>query len=118
QIGPILSIDHESAMAPARLTRPKVGRSPVTPQRVDGDTIEPHVSVPIAKATQPAEVADADPADEPLEPSSRFHGLRVMPPNHTSPHASSPSVSFAISTAPASSRRLITVAVSLMVWSL
>src|SRR6188768_518563 len=90
QMGPILSIDHDSAMAPLRLTAPKVGRSPVVPQRVDGDTIEPHVSVPMANATNPAAVAEADPADEPLDPSSVFQGLRVMPPNHTSPHASSP----------------------------
>ena len=67
----------------------------------DGETIEPSVSVPIANPTPPAVVAAAEPADEPLDPCSRFHGLRVMPPNQTSPQASSPRVSLAMSTAPA-----------------
>src|SRR5262245_12334467 len=84
QLGPILPLHHESAIAPARLPRPNGGRSPVTPHGVDGETTEPHVSVPMANAPQPADVAEAEPADEPLEPSSRFHGLRVIPPNHTS----------------------------------
>src|ERR1043166_7496080 len=100
-IGPILSIDQQSAIAPVRDTRPKVGRSPVVPHRVLGDTIEPSVSVPSAKGTGPAATAAADPALEPLDPSSGFHGLFVRPPNHTSPIASAPSVSFATSTAPA-----------------
>src|SRR5215475_4543104 len=116
QIGPSLSMVHESAMAPVRGTRPKVGRKPVVPQRVEGDEIDPRVSEPIAKATQPAAVADADPADDPLEPCFVFHGLRVMPPNHLSPWASAPRVSFATSTAPAASRRFTTVASSSMFW--
>src|SRR6185312_17550916 len=99
-MGPSLSIVHESAIAPVRGTRPNVGRSPVVPQRVDGEEIEPSVSEPIANATHPAAVADADPAEEPLEPWCGFQGLRVCPPNHLSPMASAPSVSFANSTAP------------------
>jgi hypothetical protein len=71
----------ESAIAPVRGTKPKVGRSPVQPHRVDGDDIEPSVSDPMLNATHPAAVADAGPADEPLEPWRGFHGLRVMPPN-------------------------------------
>ena len=110
QMGPSLSIVQLSAMAPVRGTNPKVGRRPVTPQRVEGDEMEPSVSEPIAKATQPAEVAEAEPADEPLDPCFGFHGLRVRPPNHLSPMASAPSVVLAMSTAPASSRRLTTVA--------
>src|SRR5215471_10858856 len=82
--------------------RPKVGRSPARPQRADGLRMDPLVSVPIAKPTQPAAVADDGPADDPLEPCDRFHGFFVCPPNHWSPLASSPVVSFAISTAPAS----------------
>src|SRR5947209_20282355 len=92
QMGPILSIVHESAIAPVLGTRPKVGRSPVVPQRVEGDEIEPSVSVPIVKPTHPAAVAAAEPAEEPLEPWSRLHGLRVMPPNHLSPIASAPKI--------------------------
>lgn len=55
-------------MAPVRLTLPKVGLKPVAPQVVEGETILPQVSVPIAKGTKPATVADADPAEEPEEP--------------------------------------------------
>jgi hypothetical protein len=40
----------------------------VQPQRVDGDEIEPSVSEPMLNATQPAAVAEAGPADEPLDP--------------------------------------------------
>src|SRR5208282_6241976 len=100
QMGPSLSMLQESAMAPVRGTRPKVGRKPVQPQRVEGEEIDPSVSEPILNATHPAAVADAGPADEPLEPCAGFHGLRVRPPNHLSPWARAPSVSFAIRTAP------------------
>src|SRR5271169_5180029 len=99
-------------MAPVRGTNPNVGRNPVVPQRVDGDEIEPSVSVPIAKATHPLAVAEAEPAEEPLEPSVVFHGFFVRPPNHLSPMARAPSESFAIRTAPASSKRFTTVASS------
>src|SRR5688572_15656017 len=118
QIGPSLSIVHDSAIAPVLGTRPYVGRSPVVPHRVDGDEIDPSVSLPIVKPTRPAAVADAGPADEPLEPWSIFHGFRVVPPNQLSPCASSPSVSFATSTAPALSSRSTTVASSSITWSL
>src|SRR5215510_3988805 len=113
-MGPSLSIVQERAIAPVRGTTPNVGRSPVAPQRVDGDEIEPSVSEPMAKATHPAEVAEAGPAEDPLEPCFVFQGLRVMPPNHLSPCASAPNVSFAISTAPAASSRCTTTASSLM----
>ena len=39
-MGPILSMVQLSAMAPNRLTRPKVGRSPVTPQRLEGEIFD------------------------------------------------------------------------------
>src|SRR3984957_18681734 len=77
QMGPILSSDQQSAMPPARDTRPKVGRRPVVPQRWLGDVIEPSVSVPIENAQRPAAVAEADPALHPLETSLRFQGVRV-----------------------------------------
>ncbi len=67
EIGPILSMDQLSAMAPVLLTRPGVGRRPVAPQRLEGETIEPQVSVPMAKATRPAAVAEALPADDPRQ---------------------------------------------------
>ena len=37
----------------------------MVPQRVEGETIEPQVSVPMANATSPAAVAEADPAEDP-----------------------------------------------------
>src|SRR5208282_2130662 len=110
QIGPILSIVQASAIAPVRGTNPNVGRNPVVPQRVDGDEIDPSVSVPIANGTQPLAVAEAEPAEEPLEPSLVFQGFFVRPPNYLSPIARAPSDSFAIRTAPASSKRFTTVA--------
>src|ERR1700676_1013328 len=93
QIGPSLSIVQLSAMAPVRGTNPNVGRSPLSPHRVEGDEIDPSVSDPIANPTHPAATALAGPADEPLDPCFGFHGFRVFPPNHLSPMASAPSVS-------------------------
>src|ERR1700722_15435650 len=97
QIGPSLSMVQLRAMAPVRGTSPKVGRRPVSPQRVDGDEIDPSVSDPMANATQPAATALAEPADEPLEPWLGFHGFRVRPPNHLSPMANAPRVNLATS---------------------
>src|SRR5262245_25582187 len=89
-------------MTPYRLMRPKVGRRPASPHRADGLRIDPLVSVPMPNATQPAAVADEGPADEPLDPCDGFQGFFVWPPNQLSPLASSPVVSFAMRTAPAS----------------
>ena len=80
QIGPTLSSVQQNAIAPARETRPKVGRRPVVPQRWQGEVIDPSVSVPIPKVQRPVAVADAEPALDPLDPSLRFQGLRVRPP--------------------------------------
>ena len=51
-----------------------------TVQALDGEMIEPSVSVPIANGTNPATVAAVDPADEPLDPLFKFHGFFVLPP--------------------------------------
>src|SRR5690348_2778600 len=112
QMGPTRSCDHASTIPPWRLTRPYVGRSALNPHRMLGDTIDPDVSVPIPKATHPAAVPDAGPADEPLDPCTRFHGLFVRPRNHWSSCAKSPVASLAINTAPASRRRTTTSASS------
>src|SRR6185437_2773490 len=116
QIGPSLSIVQLSAIAPVRGTSPNDGRNPESPQRVEGDEIDPSVSDPMANPTQPAATALAGPADEPLDPCFGFHRLRVCPPNHLSPMASAPSVSLATSTAPAASSRCTTVASSPISW--
>src|ERR1700754_585895 len=63
--GPTRSCDHASTIPPARLTRPNVGRSALSPQVDAGPTIEPDVSVPMPNATQPPPVAEPGPADDP-----------------------------------------------------
>src|SRR6266481_2503638 len=112
-MGPILSMVQLKPIAPKRLTRPYVGLKPVTPQVEEGETIDPSVSVPIENPTRPADVAEAGPADEPLDParsSSGAQGLRVTPPNHFGPCARAPIESLATSTAPASRSRSTMVA--------
>ena len=80
------------------------------PQAWLGEMMEPRVSVPRVKPVSPAAVEDADPALEPLDVCSLFHGVLVMPLNQRPPCASAPMESFDISTAPASRRRSTTVA--------
>src|SRR3954447_22110186 len=80
--------------------------------------MEPRVSVPMAKETQPAAVAEAGPALEPDEPAAGFQGLLVRPRYHWSPRAKRPVASLATRMAPALVRRATTSAVSLMMRSL
>src|SRR5512133_1767119 len=70
----------------------------------------------MANANKPADTPAQDPAEDPLEPCFTSQGLRVLPPNQTSPMASSPSVVLATNTAPASSSLRITVASVLKTW--
>src|SRR6266853_6907506 len=107
-MGPSLSNDQHSVIAPLRGTRPYVGRSPVTPQRMLGDTMLPSVSLPMEKPTRPAAVAAPGPALDPDAPSSSSHGFIVWPPNQMSFSASAPRLNLATSTAPASFRRCTT----------
>src|SRR5580658_10725449 len=109
-MGPSLSSDQQSVMAPVRGTRPYVGRNPVTPQRMLGPTMLPPVSLPIENPTSPAAVAAPGPALDPDEPSSSSHGFIVWPPNQMSLSASAPRLSFATRTAPASCSRRTTAA--------
>src|SRR5947207_7924251 len=118
QIGPVLSRLQLSTMAPERLTVPNDGRRPVAPHTVEGDTIEPSVSVPIVNGKSPATTDDADPADEPLEPCFRFQGFFVSPPNHLLLNASAPKESFAQRTAPAFFSCVYTYESSSITWSL
>src|SRR3954463_10060396 len=100
-IGPSLSSDQQSVIAPVRGTRPNVGLRPVTPHRMLGLTMLPPVSLPIEKATRPAAVAAPGPALEPDAPSSNNHGFIVCPLYQISFKASAPRLNFATSTAPA-----------------
>ena len=78
-IGPTLSKDQLNVMAPYLLTLPNVGLSPATPQYEAGESIEPQVSVPIAKGTIPDPTAEPDPLDDPPAHLFLFHGLRQGP---------------------------------------
>src|SRR5215469_11008086 len=98
-IGPSLSRDQQSVIAPVRATRPNVGRSPVTPQRIAGLTMLPPVSLPTEKATSAAAVAAPGPALDPEAPSSSSQGFMVWPPNQMSLSASAPSDNLASITA-------------------
>jgi hypothetical protein len=66
-------------MAPWRETRPKVGRSPETPQKLAGQMIEPQVSEPMVKPSSAAEAAAPDPEEDPQLQRLRSQGLRVAP---------------------------------------
>src|SRR3954467_11833318 len=105
-------------MAPWRLTRPYVGRSPLIPLNEDGQTIEPQVSVPIAKAASPAETIAPEPDDEPQVQQPSFQGFFAAPlmeaeaKRYPMPPASSIMAALPSSTAPACSSFLITVAFS------
>src|SRR5215475_7784656 len=77
--GPILSIEYESAIAPYRLTRPYVGRNPLTPQSAAGQTIEPQVSVPMANAASPAPTIAPEPEEEPHVQQEVFQGFFDAP---------------------------------------
>src|SRR5438477_5916846 len=76
-IGPSLSSDQQSVIAPVRATRPYVGRRPVTPQRILGETMLPPVSLPIENPTNPAAVEAPGPALDPDAPSSNNQGFIV-----------------------------------------
>jgi hypothetical protein len=115
-IGPSLSIVHAIAIAPCRLTRPKLGRIPEIPHHDEGQIIEPRVSDPIAHGA----IADAtiapDPLDDPHVQYFVFQGFlhgpvnEASPAEYPSPPASSIIAAFPISTAPARFNFSITVA--------
>ena len=77
--GPSLSSVQHSAIAPCRLTLPYVGRRPESPQLLDGESIEPQVSEPMANGTSPAATAAPDPLDDPPVQRSLSQGLRGGP---------------------------------------
>jgi hypothetical protein len=64
-IGPAVSWLCAIGTMPVRLTRPSVGLIPTSALFVDGDTMEPSVSVPIAAAARFAAIAAPDPELDP-----------------------------------------------------
>src|SRR5690349_20363281 len=115
-IGPAVSWLFEIGTMPARLTRPTVGLRPTMPQSVEGETIDPSVSVPMATAHRLAVTAAAEPELEPGGLRSSAYGFLVCPPRALQPLveceprklAHSLRFVFASSTAPASRSRCTT----------
>src|SRR5260370_14807565 len=62
---PTVSSDGANGSTPSRLTLPKVGLNPVTPQYDAGRRIDPWVCDPSANGTIPAATAPADPLELP-----------------------------------------------------
>src|ERR1051325_5750623 len=89
-------------MMPERLTSPRVGLISTMPQSVEGEMMEPSVSVPIATGQRLAETATAEPELEPEGLRSRAYGLLVCPPRplqpleDRSPRKLAPSLRFAL----------------------
>src|SRR5262249_7575661 len=84
-IGPAVSWLCASGIIPERLTKPSVGLIPTIPFAVDGQTMEPSVSVPIAAAHKFAETATPEPELEPQGLRVRLYGLRTKPPRPLHP---------------------------------
>ena len=64
-IGPGVSWVNEIGIMPDRLISPTVGLIPTIPFALDGQTIEPLVSVPIARTVRLAETATPEPELDP-----------------------------------------------------
>ena len=58
-------------MMPVRETRPTVGLMPTRPLALEGQTMEPSVSVPTATTARPAAIAAPEPELEPQGLRSR-----------------------------------------------
>src|SRR3954471_11838734 len=98
---------------PLRLNRPSVGLIPTRPLLLEGDTIEPSVSVPTPTAARLAAIAAPEPELDPDGLRSSAYGFFVCPPRPLQPLLECVEREFAHSlrfvlprmTAPASRRR-------------
>ena len=70
---------------PSRGIVPTVGLIPTHPLRDAGQTIDPSVSLPTARATSPAAIAAPVPEDDPPAECGCFHGFAVRPPRADQP---------------------------------
>src|ERR1700723_2384881 len=77
--GPRVAGDCDTAIAPARLTRPTVVFNPVPPQKCAGIRMEPPVSEPSAANVNRAATAEPDPDDEPPVTWPNLKGLCTGP---------------------------------------
>src|SRR5258706_10261455 len=75
---PTVSSDSETGFTPWRLTRPKLGLYPTTPQNEDGRIVEPPVCVPIPSGIMKSATPAADPLDEPPGVCAVLCGLAVF----------------------------------------
>src|SRR5581483_12115864 len=107
-IGPTWSSVQEMGTIPYVLTRPRVGFSPTTPQRIAGDRIEPDVSPPVAPSTIWAATAAAEPPLDPPGSWERSQGFLV--PGVDPPKDHSGRLVFPTMIAPAALSRATTVA--------
>src|SRR5215471_1502172 len=115
-IGPAVSWVCEMGMIPDRLTSPTVGLMPTRQQLLEGETIEPSVSLPTATAQRLAAAAAPEPDEEPDALRSSAYGLRHCPPRPLQPEeecverklAHSERLALPRITAPASRRRRAT----------
>lgn len=72
-------MDGDISTLPRLETNPKVGFSPVIPQKAAGLRIEPLASVPRAAVARPAATATAEPLLEPPGTRSWSHGFGSVP---------------------------------------
>ena len=79
------SSELDAGTAPAREMAPKVGFRPMMPQQAAGMRIDPPVSVPIAKSTDPEATAAAEPLDDPPTIRSGNFGFTGVPVNSFRP---------------------------------
>src|SRR5438034_6931278 len=70
---------------PLRLRSPSVGLMPTSAALLEGETIEPSVSLPIATAQSEAAAAAAEPELDPDGLRSRAYGFFVWPPRPLQP---------------------------------
>src|SRR3954471_8519117 len=70
---------------PLRLNRPSVGLIPTRPLLLEGDTIEPSVSVPTATTARLAAIAAPEPELDPDGLRSSAYGFFVCPPRPLQP---------------------------------
>src|SRR5512138_2604790 len=79
-IGPGVSCVNEIGIIPVLLNRPTVGFIPTIPLLLEGQTIDPFVSVPIATMQRFADTATPEPELEPQGFLSSTYGFFVCPP--------------------------------------
>src|SRR5690606_32444977 len=79
-IGPAVSCECAIGMIPDRLTSPTVGLIPTMPLALEGQTMDPSVSVPTAAAARLADTATPLPELDPHGLRSSTYGFFTWPP--------------------------------------